>query len=316
MPGIILGSSFDRTSAVPLDSRFSVADIAARDAIASGVRFQGMTVFVISDTKTYQLKTGITNADWVEYGGGAAIIINRDVFSGNGAAVAFTLTADPGSIDNTFVYIHGVFQQKATYSVATTTLTFTTAPPIGTGNIEVVYGPPINSGVPSDNTVSTVKIQGGAITQAKKEIRAVVTSPTAAAAGQVVKSASSGTFFSSSATYVDVTDLTVTITTLGNPVRLELQSDGTANLSFVQASSSANTARSAFKFLRGATSLGEVRLDAGFTGTTTANVTSPPNVVSYLDVVAAGTYTYKLQTYNVTAGTTSVYYSNLIAYEI
>jgi hypothetical protein len=70
MPGIQLASGFDRTSAQPLDLYATVADSTARNAIASGVRFQGMKVFVIADQKTYVLKSGITDADWKTDGGG------------------------------------------------------------------------------------------------------------------------------------------------------------------------------------------------------------------------------------------------------
>jgi hypothetical protein len=58
-------------------------------------------------------------------------------FSGNGSTVAFTLTYNPGNENNTQVYINGVYQQKNTYSVSGTTLTFSEAPPVGT-TIEVM----------------------------------------------------------------------------------------------------------------------------------------------------------------------------------
>lgn len=50
-------------------------------------------------------------------------------FTGTGVAVAFTLGQAPGGENNTQVYIDGVYQQKDTYSVSSTTLTFSTAPP-------------------------------------------------------------------------------------------------------------------------------------------------------------------------------------------
>lgn len=68
--GIQLSSTFDMNSALPLDSRDQVADLTIRDAIPAGKRWQGMKVFVISEQKTYELKTGLTNADWVELGAG------------------------------------------------------------------------------------------------------------------------------------------------------------------------------------------------------------------------------------------------------
>lgn len=59
-------------------------------------------------------------------------------FTGDGATVAFTLSAAPNSENSTFVYVNGVYQQKNTYSVSGTTLTFSQAPPV-TSLIEVMY---------------------------------------------------------------------------------------------------------------------------------------------------------------------------------
>lgn len=68
--GIEVASSFTRKAAVPIDDLSVVADITARDAIASGVRFRGMVVHVLSDNKNYQLNGGITNSDWKPHGSG------------------------------------------------------------------------------------------------------------------------------------------------------------------------------------------------------------------------------------------------------
>lgn len=77
-----------------------------------------------------------------------------DVFSGTGSQTAFTLSIAPVSVNNTEVYISGVYQQKATYSVSSTTLTFTTAPPSGTSNIEVNTGNNLSIGTPSNGSVT------------------------------------------------------------------------------------------------------------------------------------------------------------------
>jgi hypothetical protein len=81
-----------------------------------------------------------------------------DAFSGNNSTTAFTLSGDPGSENNTQVYVSGVYQEKDTYSVSGTTLTFSTAPPTGTSNIEVVWTAPLAIGTPSDGTVTTAKL--------------------------------------------------------------------------------------------------------------------------------------------------------------
>lgn len=85
-----------------------------------------------------------------------------DVFSGNGSTTAFTLSGDPGTQNNTYVFVGGVYQQKSTYSLSTTTLTFSSAPPSGSSNIEVVWTQPLPVGVPSDGTVTAAKMAAGA----------------------------------------------------------------------------------------------------------------------------------------------------------
>lgn len=64
------------------------------------------------------------------------VVVNN--FTGNGVTVAYTLTVAPFSQNSTFVFVDGVYQQKNTYTVVGTTLTFTTAPP-NNSSIEFVY---------------------------------------------------------------------------------------------------------------------------------------------------------------------------------
>ena len=54
-------------------------------------------------------------------------------YTGNGTTVAYAIT---GNVVN--VYINGVYQNKNTYSVSATTLTFSEAPPF-TSLIEILY---------------------------------------------------------------------------------------------------------------------------------------------------------------------------------
>jgi hypothetical protein len=103
-----------------------------------------------------------TNTWFASQSGLGATNVNVDNFSGNGSTTAFTLSSDPSSKNNTYVSISGVYQAKSTYSVSGTTLTFSTAPPTGTSNIEVVYGTPLAIGTPSDGTVTAAKMATGA----------------------------------------------------------------------------------------------------------------------------------------------------------
>ena len=109
----------------------------------------------VSATFVADLETG----QWFATASGVGTtnaFVNR--FSGNGSTAAFTLTGDPGSINNTAVYVAGVYQQKNTYSITGSILTFSAAPPSGTNNIEVVWIAPLAIGVPGDATVSDAKL--------------------------------------------------------------------------------------------------------------------------------------------------------------
>jgi hypothetical protein len=73
-----------------------------------------------------------------------------DQFSGNGSTTAFTLSAAPAGTSSILVAISGVVQDPSTYSVVGTTLTFSPAPPTGTGNISVRF-----LGIPASNVTTT-----------------------------------------------------------------------------------------------------------------------------------------------------------------
>lgn len=59
-------------------------------------------------------------------------------FTGNGSTLVFTLSTTSLGENYTFVYINGVYQNKNSYSISGTTLTFTQAPPT-TSLIEVMF---------------------------------------------------------------------------------------------------------------------------------------------------------------------------------
>jgi hypothetical protein len=63
---------------------------------------------------------------------------NPDNFTGDGTTVAFTLSINITNENIISVYINGVYQNKNTFSVSGTTLTFSEAPPT-TSKIEVSY---------------------------------------------------------------------------------------------------------------------------------------------------------------------------------
>lgn len=100
--------------------------------------------------------------------GATAGNMTADLRSGTGAQTAFTLSVAPGSAANIAVYISGVRQRPGTdYTVSGTTLTFTSAPALGTNNILAVTGTTLSIGAPADGTVSTAKIVDGNVSLAK-----------------------------------------------------------------------------------------------------------------------------------------------------
>jgi len=59
-------------------------------------------------------------------------------FTGTESTTSFTLSTSSLGENYTFVYINGVYQNKNTYAISGTTLTFSEAPPI-TSKVEVMY---------------------------------------------------------------------------------------------------------------------------------------------------------------------------------
>lgn len=87
--------------------------------LTSGTRYK----FVLADTNDVLIAT-YDNVN----GDGSIIVIS---YTGTGAQVAFTVS---GAVTN--VFINGIYQNRNTYSVSGTTLTFSEAPPY-TAKIEI-----------------------------------------------------------------------------------------------------------------------------------------------------------------------------------
>jgi len=92
-------------------------------------------------------------------GGGANVVV--DPFTGNGVATTLTLSGDPGSKNNTDVFIGTVHQDHASYTLSAGVITLSAAPANGV-SIEVVWTQPLAIGVPGDATVTAAKMAPGA----------------------------------------------------------------------------------------------------------------------------------------------------------
>jgi hypothetical protein len=89
------------------------------------------------------LATGATTGDLIEVVAFSSLniysTITSETFNGTGSQTVFTMSAVPANTASLLVAISGVVQDPTTYSVSTNTLTFSTAPPSGSGNISVRY---------------------------------------------------------------------------------------------------------------------------------------------------------------------------------
>ena len=99
----------------------------------------------------------------------SASSLNQNNFTGDGSTTAFTLSQSIDDEAKTFVFIQGVYQEKSTYSISGTTLTFSTAPQNGY-TIEVMAFSTITISNPltvADGAITTAKLANTAVSTAK-----------------------------------------------------------------------------------------------------------------------------------------------------
>ena len=116
---------------------------------------------------------GSTAITWAAFGA-VAVNFSVDSFETStdytaGTTTTLVITTDAGSEENIRVSFDGVVQHHSTYTYTsgTRTITFDTAIPIGTAEVECQYGSSVGIGTPSDGTVSEAKIADNAVTLAK-----------------------------------------------------------------------------------------------------------------------------------------------------
>lgn len=187
----------------------------------------------------------------------------------------------------------------------------------------------------SDDAVTTAKIVDANITTAKildanvttaKLADASVTQAKRAALGQQI-SASCGLFTTASTSYVDVTNLSVSITTTGRPVMCMLVPDG-GSISAEVGSEGAfaggvnNLAPyCGVRILRDAVTVGETAVQAAIALTNlylnNLYTRVPPGAITAIDTPIAGTYTYKIQAFKgATSSNVQIQYCKLVAFEL
>lgn len=154
----------------------------------------------------------------------------------------------------------------------------------------------------------TLRVKDLGITREKQE-----------AVGQQISS-SSGAFNDASGSVVDVTNLSVTITTSGRPVMVFLQSDASVSRASLGGSlTSAETfINVGFQILRDAVLIAKVVLKGeNFTSSSGNELEVPPSALAVLDTPIAGTYVYKVQAERVGSNNrVEVNRCVLVAYEL
>jgi len=99
--------------------------------------------YTASNGTTIVLATGANAGDIIEvvaFGAvNTAAVITAEDFSGTGSQTVFTMSVTPANSESVLVAISGVVQDPSNYTVTGTTLTFSTAPPLGTNNISCRY---------------------------------------------------------------------------------------------------------------------------------------------------------------------------------
>lgn len=146
--------------------------------------------------------------------------------------------------------------------------------------------------------VGTNQIADGAVTPAKK-----------AALGQ--QFSSGNTFSTTSGSFVDVTSLSISITTTGRPVFVAIVDDGVAlgGSGLFQTSGAAPPSSGDIAILRAGVIKCLVHVATG-------DDRSIPGNMICIDTPGAGTYTYKVQARNNDGVTTTLNYVRLVAYEL
>lgn len=118
----------------------------------------GSTSYLLaSQYQCLWLVADLTTGTWTAITSANASNKITDQFIGAGTAGPFTLSGDPGSKNNTDVYVGGVYQPKSSYTLSGTSLTLGGV--VGAGVIvECNWAQPLPVGTPSDGTVTPAKL--------------------------------------------------------------------------------------------------------------------------------------------------------------
>ena len=188
-----------------------------------------------------------------------------DTFSGNGSITNFTLTRAPAGTASIAVFISGLYQPPTEYSLSGSVITFDLPPGIGTNNIVVLHiGNGSATQVPSDGSVTTIRIADGAVTAAK--IASGVLPPAIANSAALY---ANGAFSHANVVFTTANSASNTATAAFTTAN---SASNTATAAFITANSASNTAIAAFTT---ANSASNTAIAAFTSSNTKANIASP-----------------------------------------
>lgn len=190
--------------------------------------------------------------------------------------------------------------------------------PIGNGGTNITtYTTGDTLYASASNTLSKLAI--GSTNQVLTVSGGVPTWANAAANPATGISSSSGVFSTTSTSFVDATNLTVTITASGTrPVVIVLVPDGAGNTSFSDITAAAATASGRHKCVKdGSTDIGQQELETSATLATNVILEYPVGCINFCDPSpSAASHTYKIQTQADSGTTIRIIRSKLLVYEI
>ena len=103
--------------------------------------------------------------------------LTSNTMTGDGSDTTLTLSAAPVNENNTQVFVNGVYQNKSTYSISGTTLTFSEAPPTG-ALVECMTMNQLDVNVPVDDSITSAKLSGNLTTPGTLAVTGGITATT------------------------------------------------------------------------------------------------------------------------------------------
>lgn len=179
--------------------------------------------------------------------------------------------------------------------------------PVATSFMQIDTSGNMGTSVPVSAGITSINIAPGGVSR-----------PNLVAVGQQISS-SCGAFSTASTSFVNVTNLSVSITTSGRPVMLLLQDDGSGGPGTISAgvTASISVASTFVAFLRGGSIISATNVAIEGAASASLGIQSPSSSYSFFDTPAAGTYTYSVQIKcQISNNQAGIFDTVLVAYEL